>query len=68
LLRAGKPITLSITRGAIAIPSVDAYFMLDSSAAYLKLSKFTETSYEEFMYAMEALKERDAAVSFRPKA
>lgn len=58
LLRAGKPITLSITRGAIAIPSVDAYFMLDSSAAYLKLSKFTETSYEEFMYAMEALKKK----------
>ena len=58
LLREGKQISLKVKRGAIVVPSVAAAFMMDSITAYLKLSKFTETSYEEFMYNMEALKKK----------
>lgn len=58
LLRNGKPLQLSATRATIPVPSVEAAYMLDKTNAYLKLNKFTETSYEEFMSAMEDLKKK----------
>jgi carboxyl-terminal processing protease len=56
ILRNGKQQTISVTRGTIPVPSVDAAYMIDKSTGYIKLNKFTETSYEEFMQAMEKLK------------
>lgn len=47
--------TITVTRGTIPVPSVDAAYMIDKITGYIKLNKFTETSYEEFMYAMEQL-------------
>jgi carboxyl-terminal processing protease len=44
-----------VTRGTIPIPSLDAAYMLDSSTGYIKLNKFSETTYKEFMQAMENL-------------
>jgi carboxyl-terminal processing protease len=44
-----------ITRGNIPIPSLDASYMMDATTGYIKLNKFAETTYQEFMRAMEML-------------
>ncbi len=44
-----------VTRGRIPLPSLDAAYMLDSATGYIKLNKFSETTYQEFMQAMESL-------------
>jgi len=44
-----------VTRGTIPIPSMDAAYMMDSVTGYIKLNKFSETTYREFMGAMELL-------------
>jgi carboxyl-terminal processing protease len=44
-----------VTRGTIPLPAVDAFYMLDSITGYIRLNKFSETSYKEFMAAMSEL-------------
>lgn len=39
----------TITRGTIPIYSVDAGYMLDKTTGYIKISRFAETTYEEFL-------------------
>lgn len=56
--RNGNQQTITVTRGTIPVPSVDAAYMIDKTTGYIKLNKFTETSYEEFMQAMETLKKQ----------
>lgn len=55
ILRTGKLITIDVQRGTIPVPSIDAAYMIDKSTGYIKLNKFTENSYEEFMQALENL-------------
>jgi carboxyl-terminal processing protease len=55
VLRNGKQISTAITRGTIPIYSVDASYMVDSTTGYIHLNKFSGTTYEEFMKAMETL-------------
>lgn len=56
IVRDNTTIYVSPTRGTIPLPSLDAAFMLDSTAGYIKLNKFAETTYREFMEALEKLK------------
>ncbi len=56
ILRGNEVKTILVTRGTIPVPSVDAAYMLNKTSGYIKLNKFTESSYEEFMRAMENLK------------
>ena len=56
IVRDGKTSDLPVTRGTIPVPSVDASYMIDKTTGYIKLNKFTDNSYEEFMDAMEHLK------------
>lgn len=56
ILRGAKPMSVTVTRGTIPVPSVDAAYMIDPVTGYIKLTKFTEKSYEEFMQALEMLK------------
>jgi carboxyl-terminal processing protease len=49
---------LYVKRGTIPLPSMDAAYLLDSTAGYIKLNKFSETTYKEFMGAMEDLQKR----------
>ena len=58
VLRAGKPMQFTITRGTIPLYSVDAAYMLDSITGYIHLNKFSGTTYEEFMEAMEKLQKQ----------
>jgi carboxyl-terminal processing protease len=44
-----------VQRGTIPLPSLDAAYMLDATNGYIRLNKFSETTYREFMRAMEDL-------------
>lgn len=49
--RGNEMIPFNITRGKIPVSSVDAAFMVSDTTAYLKLSKFSMTTYAEFLKA-----------------
>ena len=49
------PIAFTITRGDIPIYSVDVNYMIDPMTGYIKVSRFGEQTYEEFMDGMKAL-------------
>lgn len=55
--RDGHQIPFEITRGKIPVNSVDAAFMLDDHTGYLKLTKFSRTTYLEFTAATTKLLE-----------
>lgn len=58
ILRGAAAKTIDVTRGTIPVSSVDASYMIDKSTGYIKLNRFTEKSYEEFMEAIEGLKKQ----------
>ncbi len=58
ILRSGQIKTINVTRGSIPVSAVDAAYMIDNTTGYIKLNKFTENSYEEFMAALESLKKQ----------
>lgn len=47
-----------VTRGTIPLPSLDAAYMMEDGTGYIKLNKFSETTYSEFMRAMENLQKQ----------
>lgn len=55
--RAGteQPLEFEITRDKIPLYSVDASFMYDNEVGYIKVSKFSATTYDEFVQAMNKL-------------
>mgnify|MGYP003295236204 CR=1 FL=1 len=53
--RDGVLIPFDIVRDKIPVHCVDAAFMIDDTTGYIKLSKFTRTTYFEFMQASEKL-------------
>lgn len=58
ILRGATTQFFYVTRGTIPIPSLDAHYMMDSITGYIKLNKFSEKTYKEFMRAMENLSNR----------
>lgn len=57
LLRNGITKQISITRDIIPLNSLDAGYMIAPETGYIRLNKFSETTYEEFMESMQKLKE-----------
>ncbi|NNV55788.1 S41 family peptidase [Limnovirga soli] len=55
VLRNNKQQRIKIDRGIIPLPSVDAAYMMDSVTGFIHINKFSETTYPEFMAAMEKL-------------
>ncbi len=53
--RDGTLIPFDITRDKIPVHCVDAAFMIDDATGYIKLSKFTRTTSQEFTEASEKL-------------
>lgn len=53
--RGGTAIPFEITRDKIPVHCIDAAFMVDDTTGYIKLSKFTRTTYKEFSEATEKL-------------
>lgn len=65
VLRAGatEPLSFTITRGDIPVNSVDAKFIIESKGqkiGFIRVSKFSETTYREFLSAMAELKGKGA--------
>lgn len=58
ILRKGdkQPKEFAITRDRIPTYSVDASYMIDAKTGYIKINRFSETTYDEFKTAMAALK------------
>jgi carboxyl-terminal processing protease len=55
VLRAGEEIPFQITRGKIPLHSIDASFMVDDTTGYIRLSKFSRTTYIDFVAAYSDL-------------
>ena len=53
-----KLVPFVVTRDKIPVKSVDVAFMVNDTTGYLKLSKFSRTSYLEFIKAMLPLREK----------
>lgn len=53
--RDGDMIPFDIIRDKIPVNSIDAAFMIDDHTGYIKLSKFTRTTYKEFREASSKL-------------
>ena len=53
--RDGTRIPFEITRDKIPVNSIDAAFMIDETTGYIKLSKFTRTTFKEFRQASDKL-------------
>lgn len=56
--REKKILTKSLIRGTIPIVSVDASYMIDTEKGYIRLNRFSGSTYEEFMKALEGLKDK----------
>jgi carboxyl-terminal processing protease len=44
-----------ILRGMIPLPALDASYMIDKESGYIRINKFSRTTFEEFMVALEEL-------------
>ena len=58
VLRNNKPVNIIVTRGKIPVSAIDASYIITDSAGYIKLNRFSETSYEEFMSSLEQLQKK----------
>ena len=58
ILRDWKQKTVVISRGIIPVSSIDASYMIDSSTGYIRLNKFSQVTYHEFMQALGLLKKQ----------
>ncbi len=56
ILRKGETKKVDVKRGKIPIDAVDAAYMLDKQTGYIRLNRFSETAYREFMQSLEKLK------------
>lgn len=50
-----KPLRFTITRDEIPLYSLDAAYLLDPSTGYIKINRFSATTYTEFMEAVDKL-------------
>jgi carboxyl-terminal processing protease len=55
VLRGRQQKQVTIRRGTIPLPSVDAAYMLDKETGIIRINKFSQTTYEEFMQSLESL-------------
>ncbi|BAV08219.1 C-terminal processing peptidase-3. Serine peptidase. MEROPS family S41A [Filimonas lacunae] len=58
VLRNGDTQKITITRGTIPLPSLDVAYMLTPETGFIRLNKFSETTYQEFMFNLETLQKK----------
>ncbi|MCM1152888.1 MAG: S41 family peptidase [Muribaculum sp.] len=56
-----KPLKFEITRGDVPVNSVDSKYMADERTGYVKVSKFSQTTYNEFYEALNELSAKGAS-------
>lgn len=59
VLRGASTKKIKIKRGFIPLFSLDAAYMINSETGYIKLNKFSETTYREFMDGMNKLQQKN---------
>ena len=47
--------TFNFTRGPVPLPSVTSHYMLNNTTGYLKINRFSKTTFEEFHSALQSL-------------
>jgi carboxyl-terminal processing protease len=52
-----KPLSFTITRDKIPMYSVDAAYMINDLTGYIKINRFSETTYDEFIRSIQKLKQ-----------
>ncbi len=52
VFRNGMEKTIEITRGPVPLYSLDAAYMIADTVGYIRLNKFSETTYKEFMESL----------------
>lgn len=57
--RKSEVMHFTITRDKIPMHSVDVAYMLNNKTGYIKINRFSATTYEEFMKAMEKLVDQE---------
>lgn len=55
VMRDDHIIPVNVSRGTIPVPSVDAAYMITPSTGFIHINKFAESTYREFMMALEKL-------------
>lgn len=55
VLRDKQIIPVTISRGTIPVPSVDAAYMITPTTGFIHINKFGESTYREFMMSLEKL-------------
>ena len=58
ILRNGLQKDILIKRGNIPVPSVDAAYIIAPQTGYIRINKFAERTYEEFMQSLEKLQKQ----------
>ncbi|HEX7069269.1 MAG TPA: S41 family peptidase, partial [Rhodothermales bacterium] len=53
-----QPLSFDITRGNISLHTVESDYMIDDQTGYIRLSRFAVSSYEEFVEAVQRLKDQ----------
>ena len=48
-------VQVEMKRGVVPLPSVEAHYLVDQNTGYLKINRFSQTTYQEFKAAMEKL-------------
>ncbi|MEP6846604.1 MAG: S41 family peptidase, partial [Panacibacter sp.] len=59
VLRDNKLTDVIIERGTIPLPSVDVSYMITPGTGFIHISKFSGTTYKEFMQALEKLQKQN---------
>jgi len=58
ILRSGKQQNVSVKRGTIPVSSIDAAYIIATATGYIKLNKFSDNTYRDFMQNLEALQKQ----------
>jgi carboxyl-terminal processing protease len=58
IFRNGTSKQFVLQRGMIPLPALDASYMINNESGYIRINKFSRTTFEEFMIAIEALEKR----------
>ena len=48
----------TIQRGMIPLPALDAAYLIDKESGYIRINKFSRTTFEEFMQALDSLEKQ----------
>ncbi len=58
MLRDGKLVPITITRNTIPVPSVDVDYVIAPQTGFIRINKFGENTYDEFIKALQNLQKQ----------